>query len=130
MNSPPAIASLPDAYRLGFRVIDHEHGHLFALLHRLDDPRADARWVLSELADYALKHFLVEEELMSAYNYPDAAKHKAAHDLFRSRVGQMMSDLGETGEVLKTIRVFLKNWLVHHFDKVDRKLVEWILEHP
>lgn len=130
MNSPPPTVWVPHAYRLNLRVIDYEHGRLFALLRRLDDPRADARWVVEELADYAEKHFLVEEELMNAYEYPHAAEHKVAHDLFRSRVGQMIGDLGETGEVLKTVRVFLAGWLVNHIDKVDRQLAKWIHEHP
>lgn len=130
MNSSSPTVWVPHAYRLNLRVIDHEHGRLFMLLRRLEDPRADARWVVAELADYADKHFVVEEELMAAYEYPDAAAHAAAHDQFRSRVGQMIGDLGETGEVLNTVRVFLGSWLVNHIDKVDRVLVRWIVEHP
>ena len=130
MNSPPPTAMVPQAYRLNMRIIDHEHGRLFTLLRHLEDPRADTRWVLEQLADYAHKHFLVEEELMEAYEYPAFEAHKAAHDVFRSRVGQMMIDLGETGEVLKTVRVFLGSWLIKHIDKVDRQLVKWIQEHP
>ncbi len=129
MDQPRPNLTLSDAYKLNVRVIDYEHERLFDLLGRLKEKSADAHWILAELSDYALKHFLVEEELMRAYGYPKFAAHKAAHDLFRTRVGQMMTDLGATGEVSKTIRVFLESWLVNHIDTVDRKLAQWILDH-
>lgn len=131
MNQPSRSTSgLPEPYRLQIRVIDHEHGRLFDLLGRLNEKTLDARWILASLVDYADKHFLVEEEFMRAYDYPDLESHKAAHDVFRARVQQLMTDLGISGDVSKTVRVFLESWLVNHIDKLDRKLAQWIHEHP
>lgn len=128
MSSPHSAVWVPRAYHLNVRLIDYEHGRLFALLRRLEDVRVDARWVVTELVDYADKHFFVEEELMRAYDYPAYGEHKQAHDAFRSRIGQLMLELRDAGEVLDTIRVFLGSWLVNHIDKVDRELAQWILE--
>ncbi len=123
-------SALPDAYRLNVRVIDHEHARLFELLERLNEKNLDSKWVLGTLVDYADKHFLVEEEFMRAYDYPEFASHKAVHDAFRARAKQLLTDLGVSGDVTKTVRVFVESWLKNHVDKLDRKFAQWIHEHP
>lgn len=118
-----------DAPRVGVAEIDAQHATLIAMVNRLhqamvqrqDRETLDA--IITELIGHTQQHFAFEEQLMSQYQYPDYAAHKADHD----KLMQHITDLAErfrSGDLLLSFAVMvdLKAWATIHIEKSDGPL--------
>lgn len=115
-------------FSVGQVVLDADHRKLIDILNQIYDAWQDNSCTLElgrlfdELLDYTDGHFSREESKLSARDYPDLARHHAAHErlrelvmAFRSRhlAGQQADRLTE--EMAK----FLKSWLLDHILEED-----------
>lgn len=125
-----------DSYLTGSAEIDRQHRELLAIVDELETvetethgSRAAILAVLSYITDFAISHFLMEEELMQRVGYPVAAadhmiaQHREFTGYSRLRVLEFRS--GELISV-RPLRAFLAEWLTVHEFGLDRMLADFI----
>ena len=123
-----AVIEWNSTYSVGIEKIDQQHKQLFEMLNRLHEAMGSGKGsqavaaVLEQLVQYTRTHFSDEENMMSAYQYPDFSAHKHLHeDLVRQisdfQKKQQANQLGLSIEV----QVFLRNWLSKHILENDLK---------
>ena len=77
-------------------------------------------YVVQELVHYTLVHFVYEEGLFKAYNYPAEENHKIAHHKLTDKVLQYKTRLDEGDKGIgDELMAFLKDWLTNHILKED-----------
>lgn len=122
-----------DSLKVGNTIIDHEHQNLVRYINVLqqsiefgaDDSVIDN--VLSGLADYAATHFIVEEEMMKAYDYPEFGEHKKIHGSFTKKLEELTAMYGASRSAAAgPLLDFLMSWLIQHILKVDVKLADFL----
>ena len=124
-----------DSLKVENKIIDQEHAALIEyinLLQKAVENQTSVRLlaqVLEGLTEYTKTHFFVEEEMMKAFHYPDMAQHKAAHEGFKVKLGEVIDnfDKGNT-EISTEVLEFLKEWLTGHILKIDRKLSDFLAD--
>jgi len=124
-----------DEYLLGVTAIDEQHKQLFRMGERFRDAvvahkgPAMLNELLDSLARYMEGHFLVEERLMAAMDYPESEEHKAQHQKLRERLldFQKRFDGGET-VTIQVLR-FLSSWLHGHTAASDGQMGAYYRAH-
>lgn len=85
--------------------------------------------LLDFLGDYVLKHFEMEEKLQLNCGFPGYLAHKAQHDVFVRQVQRLQIQYSEEGAstaMIVAAVLTMCDWLRQHFDKMDRKIVEYV----
>lgn len=124
-------------YRLGLRwnseletgdaLVDLQHQRLFALVnefHELCDEGNGAsavRSAIAELVLYTKAHFLSEEDLMAAHDFPMRQEHAMEHEQISRTVSELVRDY-QNVDVLD-MSAFLYDWLVQHILKWDLPMI-------
>lgn len=124
-----------DSLKVENKLIDQEHGVLVEyinLLQKAIENESSIKivgQVLEGLTEYTKTHFFVEEELMKAYEYPDAEQHKAAHEGFKGKLADLIYNYenGST-EITGSALSFLKDWLTEHILKIDKRLSDFLAD--
>lgn len=118
-----------DELKVGNAFIDSDHQKLIKLINELHEAMALGRGkevlgkTLSELIRYTQEHFKREEEHMQRAAYADYAAHKQEHDkLIKEAVALQTKFNGGNGMLSVQVSAFLRDWLVGHIMKVDKKL--------
>ena len=117
-----------DGYSVGVVTMDEQHKRFFVLINDLHQAMKQARGaevlgrILNELARYTEYHFSAEEAAMEAAAYPDLAAHKELHNQFIAKVAEFQRrfNAGDRSIILDAMNT-VKDWLVHHIQKVDKK---------
>jgi len=114
---------------VGVKGIDDQHKKLFDIINDLNWAKANnvgrsfISDILNRLVVYTIAHFSVEEELMMRYQYSNYKAHKTAHDRFKERVGDFISDYNDgKAEITAEILQFLIKWLQVHTTGEDRMM--------
>lgn len=113
---------------VGDRVLDAQHEELFRALNRVGtalrkgEAPATVDRLLGFLVDYLQAHFLEEEKLMAEVHCSDAARHRAAHERLLLQLQGYLLPGGV--RVSEQVLVFLRAWMVDHFQKEDRRLAK------
>lgn len=118
----------------GHALVDEQHRSLFGLVAEVSDVSLTLDQVatasaLQRLSDYVLVHFGAEEALMRQHGYPEehaaehAAEHRALTDRTRELVLAFRTDAAAAAVELAS---FLIEWLTHHIEESDRKLVRFL----
>jgi len=84
--------------------------------------------ILDGLVDYTMKHFILEEELLLRFGYPETKAHKAEHDAFLVKAMQLLIAFEDGANVDREVLDFLKRWLLHHILSVDKAYVPFFRE--
>jgi hemerythrin len=126
------------SYETGDPSIDLQHRGLLAIVDELDaaeedlhDSREAIMDVLVRVMEFALSHFLLEEELMVKVGYPSPAleemieQHREFTSYSRLRVLEFRS--GELGSVLP-LQAFLAEWLIVHEFGLDKLFADFLRE--
>jgi|JI9StandDraft_1071089.scaffolds.fasta_scaffold582619_1 hemerythrin len=139
-----------DKYKTNIIEIDTQHQRLFILLANLVNlysnnkgklvPNVNAiKKSISELEQYALSHFLIEERIMEENDYPDLENHKAVHDKFTDKILEIkklfldenvFSDESKLDDLIKTVLSFLEAWLINHIMVQDMEYKPFIKHMP
>ena len=126
------------SYETGDPAIDTQHRDLLAIVAELEtaeshlhDSREAIMAVLGRVMDFALSHFLMEEELMVQVGYPSPAfeemieQHRDFTSYSRLRVLEFRS--GELTSVLP-LQAFLAEWLTVHEFGLDKIFADYLRE--
>jgi hemerythrin len=124
-----------DDLSIGIHEIDDQHKKLVSLINDLHDAMKSGQAkqalekTLSELADYAVYHFQVEEKYMEKFRYPGFPSHKLAHTAFVKKVAAFQADYtsGKLGLSLDLMH-FLRDWLTTHIKGTDRQYAALFLK--
>ena len=114
------------AFELGIEQFDEHHKHLVMLLNEVYDDFTGGGnaerlgIVLDRLLDYAVYHFMAEEEAMAVSGYPKLARHRKEHRKFTANVLKLKEDF-RNGKalLLNEVLAFLRNWLTDHILHAD-----------
>ncbi len=120
-----------EKYSVGISIIDDEHKEFFAIINKAvaikenNGSPEEVREILYEMIKYALKHFATEETYMKKFNFPEFQLHRNEHLDFTDKTFAnlnkvIMGDYQIANEILE----YLKQWLVNHIQKTDRKYIE------
>lgn len=122
-----------DQLVLGIDSVDTQHHWLVDATNKLHDELSKDEFdqavigeILSGLVEYAMNHFIMEEELFQRFEYPETAEHKQEHDAFNAKATQLLAQ-HEAGKVvaMETME-FLKEWLRHHILEIDKAYVPFL----
>jgi hemerythrin len=122
-------------YETGHPVVDGQHRKLFKLINDLnialsqDDSKFMINDSIDKLSAYVITHFKTEEDLMKATSYPDYIFHKQEHDNLKEQTEKLIKlfTLGKV-DLTATISKFLSDWLKHHIQGIDMKMIDWLKE--
>jgi hemerythrin-like metal-binding protein len=122
---------------LGHADLDRQHREVFERLNEatraMDGTRATATAAVERFADTLVGHLAAEEALMDASAFPEAARHKAAHELFHTDFRQLQAELAEKGptpDLADWLRVRVAEWLRFHILVNDARLTDHLARHP
>ena len=126
------------SYETGDPAIDTQHRELLSIVAELEtaethlhDSHDAIMSVLGRVMDFALSHFLMEEELMVQVGYPSPAfeemieQHREFTAYSRLRVLEFRS--GELTSVLP-LQAFLAEWLTVHEFGLDKAFAHFLRE--
>ncbi len=128
-----AIMTWSDSYTVNSAAIDSQHKKLFTLVNDLHDAMMQGKGkdvlgaTLDALMDYTRVHFGDEERMLEKLKYPELPNQKTEHTLFISKISELQAQ-HKAGKLAVTLPVldFLKNWLVNHILKNDKKYAAYI----
>lgn len=123
-----------ETLRIGVDAIDKDHQSLIMLLNRVSNREiddADVDQVVGALIDYTHYHFLREEALMEACEYPDLENHRNLHHGLLDEVSVLSRAWKENRDAasLNRLRAFLRNWLFNHILKIDTTISRYARGH-
>jgi hemerythrin-like metal-binding protein len=118
-------------YYIGLKEIDNQHKVLVELINELysnygkKTNQASTSRVLKKLADYTIYHFGNEEDYFKKFGYKDTENHIHQHKMFVDKILKVVDEFkaGDTSISLDLVD-FLKDWLINHILKIDKKYVE------
>jgi hemerythrin-like metal-binding protein len=117
-----------EEYSLGFEKVDRQHQHMFEIVNKLSQhagPTEDIDFIseiLTEMVNYARKHFADEEGLMQEHGFPGIESHKKQHDYFINTTAELIINFMHNRQTtVDEITEFLVLWLTTHILKWDMK---------
>lgn len=125
-----------ESMRTGVDSVDDQHRQLIAWLNDLLNAmsqgrgRSEIQAVLDDLGRYASTHFAHEEECMTRYNCPVAARNVAAHKDFVAVFGAFKSEFeaqGATSDLVLRVKSELMGWLTGHIKGTDAQLYPCVI---
>jgi hemerythrin-like metal-binding protein/PAS domain S-box-containing protein len=121
-----------DAYSVNIASMDSQHKTLFQYLDELEAAEkmknyASVKEIINKLVAYTVNHFKDEEELFKNSKYPYTATHIKAHEDIIRDVSVYKQDIDNGNEeVTFELIHYLRNWLVNHIYRVDKKYTLYI----
>ncbi|MEO5365610.1 MAG: bacteriohemerythrin [Magnetococcus sp. WYHC-3] len=90
---------------------------------RMGQSRVVLGQIIDALLEYTINHFGREEELFAAHGYPETAHHVTLHRQFTGKVRELQEQFksGKVTDISTDLMTFLRDWLVIHIQKEDRK---------
>lgn len=122
-------------YSVEFSSIDEQHRQLIKIINDLHDAMKNGKGKeilgtsISNLLDYTKTHFEYEEQEMKLKNYPELQLHSKIHKDLVNQVVEYKKKF-DNGETVLTMDImdFLRNWLLDHIMKTDKKLGSYLKE--
>jgi len=131
-----SIIAWKDLLRLDHEIIDRQHLELFDIVNALCDAvrqgNGAAEKVLghtiARLCEYARTHFVAEEQLMVAADYPGLQRHKRAHDSLLSMLDELETRLrfGDSRMASQLLSFLMGDWLGHHIVVEDKAFADFV----
>ena len=136
-QSQAELLSWSESLSVKVDLIDDQHKKLVNLINQLfravgsGSPQAQVEGVLAELIDYTAYHFQTEEDLFDRFGYPEKEAHKQIHTkLVAQAVGYQQKINQGDGSVAMSLLQFLKDWLVNHIMKTDKRYSTFFADKP
>lgn len=140
------IANWNVKYETKISEIDSQHKKLFRLINEIESIFEDNKGHLStnikslfqavsELEDYTISHFLIEERVMELNLYPNLEAHKKQHDRFTDKILELKNRLTsdkllendkELNQFFTDLIRFLRLWLTNHILQEDMNYKPYI----
>ncbi len=120
-----------DKYSVGVSIIDEEHKKLIDIINKVivakqhNNNSEDILGILNEMTKHAQGLFKTEETYMIKFNYPEYQYHKEEHNDFSIKTFFYKSTIVSSDyQIANEILEYLKQWLVNHIQKTDRKYTD------
>jgi hemerythrin len=130
------VVTWSDDYSVDIQEIDEQHKVLVGLINKLygalshKNNYEEVRHVLDELMNYTRVHFAVEECLLRLFEYPDYDAHKGIHDGIIEKLDRLYAQFkGGDNKVGMELLLFLKDWLMDHISREDKKYSVHLQKH-
>jgi hemerythrin len=132
-----ALYEWTDRLSVGDEAIDKQHRVLIGYINSLAEAIEQENnistllgMLLSKLVVYTKAHFIYEEMLFHANDYPDLEEHKKYHQLLTQQVDEFYTRF-KAGDVNLGFELldFLMNWLNKHILGSDLAYVEFAHQH-
>ena len=115
--------------------IDEQHKQIFLLVNKLYDAflrnetHNQLSVILNELVEHTIKHFSHEETCFKRFGYLKCKEHTDQHCDLVQKVSEFKKAF-EAGnaEISQDILFFLRDWLIDHIGKSDKKFTPFMLE--
>jgi hemerythrin-like metal-binding protein len=121
-----------EEYATGNELVDNDHKQIFYLVDSVlkssrirDKDKNEA--AINFLADYTVKHFAREEELMEESDFPDAKAHIQEHREFHAVAVQLKSDFDNGGYALGELEIHPDTQHLSVF--VHDVVIAWLCKH-
>ncbi len=115
-----------ETFSVGVEILDEQHKKLIKMLNAMiEAPGTDVgselvSEVLTQMQQYATKHFSQEEEYMIKYGYMYYDQHKAEHKQYMKKMAMLCIETMRQRKAVPTEMLeFLKSWWVNHILKND-----------
>ena len=116
-----AFYSWKQEYSVGNDLMDEQHQVLIEMINKLHDAmkigkgNVEAGHIVTEMIDYSVMHFSMEEELMKKFAFTGLSDHKIEHKAFMTKADEFRKQIN-TGSFTLSMEVanFLKDWLTNH----------------
>ncbi|BCO07785.1 hypothetical protein GF1_01610 [Desulfolithobacter dissulfuricans] len=129
------IFAWSSALSVGIETIDNQHKKLVDLINRLyravinGENRTVSGEILDELVNYTATHFQTEERLFDQYGYSETKQHKNVHEKLVKQVVEFQQQFHAGAELDMSLLEFLKDWLVNHIMKTDKRYSSFLRQH-
>lgn len=126
-----ALTQWSDEYSVHLDEIDEQHKQIFTLIEKVHkevvSPSGQLDQLITELVDYTVHHFRLEEEMMLRSKYPHFDAHKGIHDGLIKQVQDFQKRIaaGERGIGMELL-LFLQSWLIEHIMQEDKSYTPFI----
>lgn len=112
--------------------MDSQHKRLVSLFNELDDAMKQGKGkevmgkVLNGLVSYVNTHFKAEEEFMKKIGFTELEQHQVEHKKLTEEVENFYNDFKQ-GKAIVSVQImnFLRNWLIDHIMKKDKRYGEF-----
>ncbi|MCM1334330.1 MAG: bacteriohemerythrin [Bacteroides sp.] len=120
----------------GNAVIDQEHRELLGAVNRLVEAcgRGEGRSSMDSVIDFLVKyvdrHFAHEEQLMKTAGYAGLAPHRAFHEEYKRKLGEIVAKIPPSGASIGDLALINGHigLLVTHIRTEDKKLGKYLQE--
>ncbi len=126
-----------EKFKTGLNWMDIQHAQLIDMtlefLNAIDQKRFDRsiNGMLEFLDRYVVRHFLIEDDYMKKFDYPDLDSHLAEHSEFTSTLDDMKREFqsnGSSNYLSGNVKRYLLDWLVNHIGGSDKVLAAFLIE--
>ncbi len=123
-----------DEYNLGVDDIDKQHQKLFDYLRELrdmmrnEDTKGGIAQTLDNLYNYGVEHFTFEEQLMERIGFSALEGHRKLHTMYNQRLDEFRKRFQSEDMMATELLVFIKEWLLNHILKEDKKYALFMKE--
>src|ERR1700757_692506 len=121
MSTATRVFRWSEIYSVNIAALDRQHQELIETIHELEvalragEGNGSVHVVLGKLVNYAAAHFAAEEALMEQHNFPGLPSHRAQHDMFRKKIGNLIEDYrASKSGVPVSLLLFMQTWLKDH----------------
>ncbi len=119
---------------VGINSIDSQHKVLVDLINELhlkmqaDSGKESIGRALGKLIEYTGTHFAFEEDLFARHGYEDIDAHKEIHRTLVAQVVDFQQQFKSgKADISLELMEFLKDWLINHIKKTDKKYAPFLL---
>lgn len=117
-----------EEYSVGIEELDNQHKELFAIGARLASAvstgaSVDVAATVTELIEYAMKHFKLEERIMEDAGYEHLEYHRTMHEFMRTRVDLLAARVSKGLLTTEELAEFMETWLTEHIIMEDMRYI-------
>ena len=131
-----ALLTWSGTLSIGIGALDREHEELLDRINELQDAVEQGKgWsatgpLVHKLADLTQAHFLSEESMMKASNYPGLMLHSMKHRYLLEQLNALSARYKHEASTFNEHSLkFLRDWVVTHIQNEDFSFGLWLNEH-
>jgi hemerythrin len=135
MKYSSELITWSSTFSCGIKIIDDQHKELVDLVnemfhHATGDDKQEHKYfseIIQKAVNFIKVHFVTEEKIMRAIQYPGYAEHKKCHDRFVLDVLENIRDYqAKKHHTLFSFTKFLKDWVLSHIGVMDKQYFLYI----
>lgn len=123
-------------FSLDIPIIDLQHVWLMWLMLQLESVieihnqelyQEKVKFINSEIFDYSVEHFIVEETMMDYFQYQGEVEQTHQHNEFKTIISSLIADGKDSKSILNKLK-FLQSWTYGHILVTDREYKKFFVK--